>query len=138
MKLRLLVAALVAVGAAAGLSAQDKKNGDAKMSIEDIMVKAHKTKTGLRSLIEAEIKKGSPDWAGAKKNSEEFVKLADALVKLDPPKGDKKGWEKLSKAYAEEVKELDKAVGKKDAKAVTAANKKLGEGCAGCHDAHRP
>jgi cytochrome c556 len=106
-------------------------------SVEEIMEKAHANKTGLRAKIADEVKAASPDWATIQKQTKEFVTLAEALAKNSPPKGDKKSWEKLSKEYAEQVKDLDKAAAKKDAKAVTAANQKLNGNCQGCHDVHR-
>jgi hypothetical protein len=106
-------------------------------SIEEIMDKAHANKTGLRAKISDEAKKASPDWATIQKQSKEFVGLAEALAKNDCPKGDKTSWQKLTKEYAEQVKDLDKAAAKKDAKALTAANQKLNANCASCHEKHR-
>jgi hypothetical protein len=106
-------------------------------SIDDIMTKAHKNKTGLRDQIAMELKKGSPDWADVQKKTKEFVKLAGMLSKFDPPKGEKSSWKKLSDAYTAEVKTLDDAAGKKDQAAATKANDKLKTGCMPCHDAHR-
>ena len=106
-------------------------------SIEEIMDKAHANKTGLRAKIADEVKKPAPDWATVQKQSKEFVTLAEALAKNDPPKGAKPNWVKLSKEYADAVKELDKSVVKKDGKAVTTANQKLNANCTACHEAHR-
>ena len=106
-------------------------------SIEDIMEKAHANKTGLRAKIAEEVKKPSPDWSTVQKQSKEFVSLAEALAKNNVPKGDKSSWQKLTKDYAEQVKDLDKSVAKKDAKAVTAANQKLNANCTTCHEKHR-
>jgi cytochrome c556 len=105
--------------------------------IDEIMEKAHASKTGLRAKIDTEAKKPSPDWVGVQKNAKEFVSLAEALAKHDAPKGDKNSWKKLSKEYSDQVKELQKSADKKDGKAVVAANQKLGANCMGCHDAHR-
>ena len=129
---RWIAAIGVVLGAGLVLSA-----GDKAPSVEEIMEKAHATKTGLKTKIADEVKKDSPDWATVQKQAKEFVSLAEALAKNDPPKGDKKNWLKLSKDYAEQVKDLEKSAGKKDAKAVTAANQKLNANCMVCHDAHR-
>ncbi len=106
-------------------------------SIDDIMTKAHKSKTGLRDQIAAELKKASPDWADVQKKTKEFVALASALKKFDPPKGDKKSWGQLSDAYVADVKNLDLAAGKKSKEDTAAAAEKLKKGCMPCHDAHR-
>lgn len=126
------IAALTFVlGLGLGLSADDK------LSIHDIMEKAHEGKQCLRTQIADQVKKPNPDWASVQKNSKEFVALAEALAKHPCPKGDKASWTKLTKDYAVQVKDLDAAAAKKDAKAVNAANQKLGANCMGCHDAHR-
>ena len=59
------------------------------------------------------------------------------LVKNDPPKGDKEGWEKLAKAYAASGKSLAEAAEKEDAAKAKAATKKLQTSCKACHDAHK-
>jgi cytochrome c556 len=117
------IAALAMVfGVGLVLAADDKVP-----AVDEIMEKAHASKTGLRAKIGDEVKK----------QAKEFVSLADALAKNEPPKGPKDSWQKLAKEYAEQVKELQKAVDKKDAKGVTAMNQKLNNNCMGCHDVHR-
>lgn len=107
-------------------------------SVEEIMTKCHKAKVGLRDQIKVAAEAASPNWADIAKKSKEFVECAGQLDKNDPPKGEKDSWIKLCKAYNADVKALDAAVAKKDAKAVLEANKKLGAGCKGCHDLHQP
>jgi len=107
-------------------------------SIDEIMTKGHKAKTGLRAQIKSGAEMANPNWADIQKKSKEFVDLASGLVKNDPPKGDKASWEKLCKEYVDLVKAIDEAAAKKDAKALAAADKKLGASCKGCHDAHQP
>jgi cytochrome c556 len=127
------IAALAMVfGVGLVLAADDKVP-----AVDEIMEKAHASKTGLRAKIGDEVKKPNPDWATVQKQAKEFVSLADALAKNEPPKGPKDSWQKLAKEYAEQVKELQKAVDKKDAKGVTAMNQKLNNNCMGCHDVHR-
>lgn len=133
-KAKWLVASLVLLGGMAYVAAQ----GDKTPTVEQIMEKAHKQKTGLRDKITTETKKDKPDWDNVKKMTSEFVDLANALEKNKPPKGDEKSWQKLSKEYAGQVKTLDDAAGKKDKAAVDKANKTLGANCKGCHDAHQP
>jgi hypothetical protein len=117
----------------AGLWAADKVP-----EVAEIMEKAHQTKKGLRAQIEAEGKKPKPDWDALQKKTKEYAELAEALPKNEPPKGDKKSWEKLAKEFAAEVKSLDEAAKKKNAKDLLEVNKKLGAKCDNCHDAHQP
>jgi putative NADH-flavin reductase len=107
-------------------------------SIDEIMTKGHKAKTGLRDQIKMAADAASPNWADIQKKTKEFSDLAATLEKNDPPKGEKDSWKKLCKEYVDLVKALDTAAGKKDAKALAEANKKLGASCKGCHDAHQP
>lgn len=126
-----IVPGLLVLGGVIGFCAEDVS------SIDDIMTRAHKNKTGLRDQIANELKKTSPDWADVQKKTKEFVKLASSLTKFDPPKGDKASWKKLSDAYTADVKSLDSAAGKKDREAAVKAADKLKTGCTPCHDAHR-
>jgi cytochrome c556 len=107
-------------------------------SIDEIMVKAHKARTGLRDQIKNAAAMPNPDWAEIQKKTKEFVELAKELVKNDPPMGTKESWEKHCAEYVEIIKALDEAAAKKDAKAIAEVNKKLGASCKGCHDAHQP
>jgi cytochrome c556 len=132
MRATLVVAGLAIVSLLMGVVFADDKSP----TIIEIMTKAHKSRTGLRDQIKKEADSGSPNWTNVQKMTKEFVALASALEKNDPPKGDKAGWKKLSQEYYEQVKGLDAAAGKKDTKAVADANRKLGSNCKGCHDAH--
>lgn len=105
--------------------------------IEDIMLKCHKAKTGLRAQIKTESEKASPNWADIQKKTKEFVTEASMIEKNSPPKGDAASWKKLSQEYVAQVKQLDAAAGKKDAKGIADVDKKLGANCKGCHDAHK-
>jgi hypothetical protein len=105
-------------------------------TIEEIMSKAHKPKK-LREQIKADLDKSSPDWPAIQKKSKDFLTLASALEKNSPPRGDVGSWKKLSKDYADTVKMLDDAVGKKDVKAAQAANTRLTTKCMECHKIHR-
>jgi type I site-specific restriction-modification system R (restriction) subunit len=129
---RWTVALTFILGLSLSLSADDKLP-----SIHDIMEKAHEGKQSLRQQIADQLKKPTPDWANVQKNAKEFVSLAEALAKHPSPKGDKSSWTKLTKEYAEQVKDLEKTAAKKDLKATNTANQKLGANCMGCHDAHR-
>ncbi|MCS6977860.1 MAG: cytochrome c [Gemmatales bacterium] len=110
----------------------------AASSIDEIMVKAHKARTGLRDQIKNAAAMPNPDWAEIQKKTKEFVELAKELVKYDPPMGTKESWQKHCAEYVEIIKALDEAAAKKDAKGIAEVNKKLGASCKGCHDAHQP
>lgn len=130
MKMSKWLAALVILFGMAGVIAA--------ASIDEIMVKAHKARTGLRDQIKNAAAMPNPDWAEIQKKTKEFVELAKELVKHDPPMGDRASWEKHCAEYVEIIKALDEAAAKKDAKAIADVNKKLGASCKGCHDAHQP
>ncbi len=124
---------LLALGLLSGLSAANKD----VPSIEDIMDKCHKTKKGFRDMIQAELEKPTPDWAGIQKQTKEWVELSGLLTKNEPPQGGKESWTKLTAAYVADVKALDAAAVNKDAKLVMDVNKKIGMSCKACHDEHR-
>jgi cytochrome c556 len=63
--------------------------------------------------------------------------LSKALGKNDPPKGDKKSWEKLTKDYLTNAEALQKAAADKDSKAAASSQMKLQNSCKSCHGAHR-
>jgi cytochrome c556 len=110
---------------------------DEDSAITVIMKKCHKPKTGYRDLVAVEVEKKPPKWDDIQKMTKDFVTQASALPKLDPPKGTKASWQKLTAAYLVDVKALDEATAKKDVKAVKTANDKLAGGCMDCHDLHR-
>jgi cytochrome c556 len=106
-------------------------------SIEDIMQKVNKRKSGLHSQIADALKSGTVNWDDLQKKTKEMSALADFLGKNDPPKGSKASWEKLTKVYADDAKALNTAAEGKDKAAANAAIKKLSGECMGCHRAHR-
>lgn len=107
-------------------------------SIGEIMIKAHKARTGLRSKIAREVRKSKPDWDAIQKNTKEFVKLASVLVKNKPPVGSEDSWKKLCASYCKQVKALDEAAASKDRRKVRQMVQRLGRSCQACHDAHQP
>jgi cytochrome c556 len=111
--------------------------GDKPSEVKEIMVKVNKTGTGLYSVVVQELRQDDTNWDEVKKDAKEIARLGAMLGKLDPPKGDKDSWQKLTKAYAENTKALDTAAAKMDKDAAKAAAAKLGESCDACHKAHR-
>lgn len=126
------VAAVVVAGGTA-VTADDKK--EKLPDISEIMKKAHGKTDGYLGKIGKAAKGGK--WEDAQKAAKEQSILAVALEKNDPPKGDKKSWEKLTKAYTESSKKIEEGAKKEDAKAVTDNLGMIFKSCKGCHDSHK-
>jgi hypothetical protein len=119
-------------------AAADAQNGKPP-TVKEAMSKLNKGPASLCPLVGKAIKADPPNWDEIQKESKQVLVLADALVKNDPPRGDKASWDKLAKAYWASAKELDDAAQKKDKNGAAAAHAKLASsaGCNGCHKAHR-
>jgi cytochrome c556 len=112
-----------------GLQAQDDKD----IKIKDVM-KQH-VKGGLRAKVTEAVK--DKEWDTASSSAKQWAKLASALTKATPPKGDEKSWKKLAGNYEKNVKSLAAAADSKDEKKANAALKAIGGSCSGCHKAHK-
>ena len=110
---------------------------DETPSIKKIMDTLHKGKMAKLSVVKAELKHESPDWAKVDKAAEVMVKLSGVLAKHDPPRGEKSSFEKIAKTYHSHAKALEKAAEEEDLKGAQAALKKLGGTCKACHTAHK-
>jgi cytochrome c556 len=131
MKGRALVTAILATACAIGAAA------DAS-DVKEIMGKANKP-TGIYFNLARDLKDDEPAWADVQPQARDLAKLAAALRKAMPPKGDKTSWDALTKAYAENAAALAAAAEKKDKNAAQAAHAKMGgDACMTCHKAHRP
>jgi hypothetical protein len=105
--------------------------------IKEIMAQANKP-SGHYFQIARELKQDSPAWADLATHAKELARLGAALCKNAPPKGDRAGWDRLTKAYADQAKSLEQAVAAKDRKAALTAFAALGgNACTECHKAHR-
>jgi hypothetical protein len=104
--------------------------------IETIMKKVNSGK-GLHKALSKDLQESKVDWDSATKKSKEIHDLISDLGKNDPPKGDKKSWEKLTKEYAANAKALNEACEKKDKSAATSTQGKINRSCKTCHDAHK-
>jgi hypothetical protein len=128
--MRALSLALVVVLAGTAL-AQEKLP-----TIKDIMSRLNKP-GGLYPAISKELKADDTDWDDVQESTKTFAKLAAALGKNTPPKGDPESWTKLTKEYADNARALDEAAAKKDRTAANAARARLGgDACKSCHKAH--
>jgi hypothetical protein len=104
--------------------------------IKEVMQKVN-GKGGICGMCKAGLKAEEPKWDELAEKAKDWVPLAKALGKNDPPKGDKESWKKLTDGYAKAAEDLEKACKDKDVKAANAAMKTL-TACAGCHTPHRP
>jgi len=126
------VLALGVIVSSTAVQAEDKD--DKKASIKGVMKSAH-GEAGIR----AKVKKGvaAKEWDDVEAAAKDWVKQAEALGKLTPPKGEDESWKKLTDAYEKNVKAVAAGATKKDAKAVNTAMGKIGTSCGGCHKAHK-
>ena len=106
-------------------------------TIKKVMAQLHKGQKSALSSVKAEIKSASPDWKTIKDTSKTIVTLSESITDLEPPKGDKAGYGKLSKAYATLAHELSDSAEAEDSTKTAAAAKKLSSTCKACHDAHK-
>jgi hypothetical protein len=89
-----------------------------------------------KSLTNA-LKQDSPAWESIQPQTKEYARLANELGTLEPARGGKDSWGKLTLAFAESATELNKAAQAKEKdKAVTAIDQ-LGSSCMSCHRQHR-
>ncbi len=88
------------------------------------------------SLVEY-LKQAEPAWDSIQPKTKEYAQVAAQLDKLEPVKGAKDSWSKLSLAFAESATELDHAAQAKDKNKTKEALDSLGGSCMACHRAHR-
>jgi hypothetical protein len=113
-------------------------NKDKDLTIKDIMTKAHKGADSLIGKLAKELKDTEPDWGPIQKQTKELVDLGTSLCKCTPPKGEKESWEKLTKGYVDNAKEMDAAAQKKDQEVTAARLKTATTFCGKCHSVHKP
>jgi hypothetical protein len=115
----------------------DAGNADAP-TVKDIMKKAN-SPTGIYANLGQDLKDDSPSWPDVQKEAKELAQLAASLHQATPTRGDKDSWDKLTRAYADSAKTLEKATAAMDKDAALSAwNKMGGPTCKACHAAHRP
>jgi hypothetical protein len=127
-----VVAAALSFGAGSTALAQK----DEKLpTISDIMLKGHKGAEAYLAKIGAAAKGGN--WNEAQTHAKGLAYFGETIIKLDPPKGDKKSWEEQAKLYEKNTKAVYKATQDKDAKATQVALGVVQKSCAGCHKPHK-
>jgi hypothetical protein len=140
MKKWLLAVTALSLALLTGLTAERLDAADGKVpEVSEIMQKLNKGgKNSFHNNVGKDLKANPVDWPAVQKKTKEYEEYASAMPKNDPPKGDKKSWEKLAKEFATNAKDLNTAAGKMDKDAALAAQGKNGMMCMSCHRAHRP
>jgi hypothetical protein len=84
-----------------------------------------------------ELETDPPPWDRLEPQAKEFVELAAAMGKHEPPRGSKESWAKFTSAYSDTAAALNKAVQAKDKEAAIAAHEILSTSCMACHKEHK-
>lgn len=127
------IGVLVVFGLTAGLAGATKLR-----TVKEIMGKLNKGPNALTPTLKRGLQKDQPDWTEIQAQSKEYATLSAELEKLNPPRGDKASWDKLTRDYAAAAKSLETASAKKDKDAALAAHAQLNKACSACHKAHKP
>jgi len=131
--------ALAVIVSGAPLQAEDKdkdtKKAEKPKSIEEIMEKAHEGDDAYRVAVTKAIK--AKDYKAAAGPMKAWSTLAPYLGSFKAPMGDQKSWKKLSKQYADQVKDLAVAVNKKDQKKALSTLTRINVSCGTCHKLHK-
>jgi len=128
-------AAVVGLAVDGSNAADDKKKDEKLPTIKEIMKKGHGGTDAYLAKIAAEAKGGK--WEDAQADAKGLAYFGESLGKLEPPKGDAKSWEALTKKYAEATAAVKKGADDKDAKAVDAALGLIKKSCGACHGKHK-
>jgi cytochrome c556 len=123
--------------AAKGPSVPSPKVAQSNPKIKEIMEKVGKGPAALQGSLGEAIKQTPPAWDTIQSKSKEYSDLASQLSKLDPIKGEKDSWNKLTLAFAETAAGLDKSAMAKDKDHTQEALDGLGSSCMACHRQHR-
>jgi hypothetical protein len=133
VRLLLLGSLLSLLAWTARVDAQKEKAPD----IKEIMGKLNKP-TGIYFSMARELKEDMPMWDEVQTQAKILAQQAAALVKTQPPKGDKASWDALVKAYADNARTAQVAVQRMDKAGAQAAMALMGgANCNKCHEAHR-
>src|SRR5262245_35453083 len=96
--------ALAVIMTSAVLAEDEKGKKEKPFNVKAFMKKAHAKEESYRADISAAIK--GKDWDKAGTIGKEWFTNAQKLTKIEPKKGDKESWEKLSGTYCKTVKTL--------------------------------
>ena len=105
--------------------------------IKEIMTKVGKGPQALQGSLGEVLKQAEPAWDTIQPKTKEYAQLASEMGKLEPVRGDKDSWAKLTLAFADSAAELDHAAQAKDKGQTKEALDSLGGSCMACHRQHR-
>jgi cytochrome c556 len=105
--------------------------------IKAIMTKVGKGPQSLQDSLKEALKQGEHAWDTIQPKSQEYAQLTSELGKLEPVRGDKDSWAKLTLAFAESATELELAAQAKDMNKTKESLDTLGSSCMACHRQHR-
>jgi hypothetical protein len=106
--------------------------------IKQIMHKVAGGPMSLNAQLDRELKLEKPPWETIQSQSAEYVKLTTEMGTIDPPRGSKDSWTKLTSEFTAAATTLEKAASAKDSTAAKTAHKGLLNSCGACHRDHRP
>jgi len=101
------------------------------------MGKLTKGKDSLTPVIGKELEADAPDWNAIQPQTDEYTRLAAALVKNTPRKGSPESWAKLSADFGASADALNKAAKAKNRDAALDAHSQITGSCMECHRQHR-
>ena len=78
------------------------------------MTKVGRGPQALQGSLGDALKQAEPAWDTIQPKSQEYAQLASEVGKLEPVKGNKDSWAKLTLAFAESATELEHAAQAKD------------------------
>lgn len=128
--LGLVMAALVSFAVLAAPAADDG------LGIKEIMRKANGS-SGLFNELRRDLREEDPDWVELRDRSRELIRLTEELRKTTPPRGDRASWNRLTRAYSDDARALEKTLTRMDKEAADKVVTRIAASCAACHKVHR-
>src|SRR5271166_2879987 len=122
---------------APGKGAQGPGPGRSNPKIKEIMAKVGRGPQALQGSLGDALKQGEPAWGTIQPKTQEYAQLVSKLGELEPVKGTKDSWAKLTLAFTESAAELEHAAQAKDKDKTKEALDSLGGSCMACHREHR-
>jgi hypothetical protein len=101
------------------------------------MGKLTKGPNSLTPVIGKALEAEAPDWSTIQPQTDEYARLAAAMVKNTPRKGSPESWAKLSAVFGESADALNKAAKAKNRDAALEAHSQITGSCMECHRQHR-
>ena len=113
-----------------------KKKDEKKkeLTLKEIMKDGH-SKKGLIAAIPEAVENTA--WEKATTDAKKLKVYGEGIGLLEPNKGDKESWKKLTEAYKKDTEMVAKGVEKKDAEMVDKGIASIKASCVTCHKAHK-